>query len=263
MMTVNCLFLDYDGTISPLNVPRSESEVPEKTRTVLQQIGRLIPIVIITTKDLSFVVPRTPFAHAWSATCGLEKRVGEKILKTSSLQRELRRVSLALKYAKTHVTDAEVEIEEKRDSMGRTIAFCVDWRRARDVETAANQTHRIAAYCKALSLELITYETQPFCDVYPVSVNKGSALKEMLKELELKNGVLYIGDSAIDNPAFEASNVSLGVVHGETPQQSLVCDFFVKFEEVGSFLSMLLGNHLLFSSSFPMIKINQGKMGRR
>jgi len=263
MMAVNCLFLDYDGTISPLNVSRTESEVPEKTRTVLQQIGRLIPIVIITTKDLSFVVPRTPFAHAWSAVCGLEERVDEKILKTSSLERELHRVSLALKYAKTHVTDAGVEIEEKRDSMGRTIAFCVDWRRAKDAETAAHQTNRIAAYCKALSLELIMYESQPFCDVFPVSVNKGGALKEMLKELELKKGVLCIGDSAIDNPAFEASNISLGVSHEETPLKNLACDYFVKFEEVGSFLSTLLENHLLFSYSFPMIKINQGKRRRR
>jgi len=260
MMTVNCLFLDYDGTISPLNVSRTESEVPEKTRAVLQQIGRCIPIVIATMKDLSFVMARTPFAHAWSATCGLEKRVGEEILKSSSLESGLQRVSFALEYAKSHVIESGVEIEEKRDYKGRTIAFCVDWRRARDAETAAHKANDVAAYCKALSLSLIRYESQPFYDVYPMSVNKGRAVKQMLRELGLRNGVLYMGDSAMDNPAFEAANIGLGVIHEETPLQSLVCDYFVKFGEVGSFLTMLLKNNLSFSPSFPVI--DQGKVRR-
>ena len=34
-MTINCLALDYDGTISSFNVSRSKSKVPEKTGAVL------------------------------------------------------------------------------------------------------------------------------------------------------------------------------------------------------------------------------------
>lgn len=259
-MTVNCLVLDYDGTISPLDVSRSKSRVPEKTRAVLQKMGRLIPIVIVTTKDLAFVTTRTPFAHSWSAVSGLERKIGDTIQKRRGYGHKLRNVSLAIEYAKSHITDTGVEIEEKRDMSQRPIAFCVDWRQARDALTAMKEADAVADYCTALGLKLIRHDCQPFFDVYPVSVDKGVALKEMLNELKLKNGVLYIGDSEADNPAFEASNVSVGVIHDETCRQKLVCDYFVDFEEVSSFLSRLMANRLLFDSGFPMIRVNPEEM---
>src|SRR3990170_4117881 len=76
---VKSLFLDYDGTISPLNASRSHSQVPAKTRTVLQRISKFIPIIIVSTKDLSFLLPRTPFAHAWGGIAGIEKKIGNTI----------------------------------------------------------------------------------------------------------------------------------------------------------------------------------------
>lgn len=45
------LFLDYDGTISPLSMSRSKSAVLPDNMAVLQQIGKLILIAVITTKD--------------------------------------------------------------------------------------------------------------------------------------------------------------------------------------------------------------------
>jgi len=261
-MTVKCLVLDYDGTISPLNVSRTESEVPEKTRSVLHQISRLIPIVMVTTKDLSFVVPRTPFAHAWFAIGGLETRIGEKILKPRSFEHRLNDISQALDYARSHVVDTGVKIEEKRDSRGRAVAFCVDWRQAKDVEKANREVNGMAVYCEALSLELVRYEGQPFYDVYPVLVDKGAALETLRKELKLRHGVLFMGDSEIDNPAFETSDIGLGVIRDETPLQSLACDYFVRFEDVASLLSVLFADHLMFSSDFPMIKVNYARMRR-
>jgi hypothetical protein len=207
-------------------------------------------------KDLSFVMPRTPFANAWSAIGGLEMRIGKRVLRRECLEHKLPSVSLAFDYAKSNITDARVEIEEKEDSEGRTVAFCVDWRQANDSKTAKQAAERVADYCKALNLGLIRYQKQPFYDVYAVAPDKGRALKEILNELGMKDGVLYLGDSEMDNSAFRASSVSVGVMHDETSLETLDCDYLVKFEDVPDFLNTLLANSLLFSSDFPMIKIN-------
>jgi hypothetical protein len=210
-------------------------------------------------KDLSFVTPRTPFAHAWSAIGGLEVKVGKKVVKRECLESLLPAVSLAVQYVKQHITVLGVEIEEKHDSEGRTVAFCVDWRRARDFRRAKVEVEHVVSYCERLGLKLLRYQNQPFYDVYPVDPDKGRALQETLHELEVKSGVLYLGDSEMDNSAFRASDLSLGIIHEETPLKALDCDYLLKFEHVPRFLKTLIANNLQFSSDFPMIEINSHK----
>jgi hypothetical protein len=170
-MSVGCLSSDYDGTISPMNVSRVESRVPLETRIMLRQIGRVLPISIVTMKDLSFIMPRTPFAQAWSAIGGLEMRIGKRVLKRECLEQRLPSVSLAFDYAKSHITNAGVEIEEKQDSEGHTVAFCVDWRQAKDSKTAKQEAERVADYCKALKLRLIRYQKHPFLTASSFSIS--------------------------------------------------------------------------------------------
>lgn len=255
-MSVRCLVTDYDGTISPIHVARSESYVPLETRVVLQQISKSIPVSIITTKDLHFITSRTPFARAWSAIGGLETRVGRRILRNESLESKLLAVSQALNCARLHLSAAGIEIEEKQDSEGRTVAFCIDWRRAENSEKAIDEANRVLDYCVLLGLKVFKYENQPFCDVYPFAPDKGRVLQNMLSELAVKAGVLYLGDSETDNSAFRISNVSIGVIHSETRLSSLECDYFVTFENVPIFLRSLVAHGLQFSSDFPMIDIN-------
>jgi len=187
-------------------------------------------------------------------------RIGKRVLKRERLDHRLPSVSLAIDYAKSHITDTGVEIEEKQDSEGNTIAFCVDWRQTKDVKTAKQEVERVANRCKTLGLRLISYGTQPFYDVCPFTPDKGWALQEMLNELAVEEGVLYMGDSETDNPAFRTSSVSLGVVHDETALETLDCDYLVEFGQVPDFLNALLANNLLFSPDFPMIKYNPNRM---
>ena len=258
-MKIECLSSDYDGTISPLKVPRNQSHVPMETRVMLQRIGRFVPISIFTMKDLGFVMARTPFAHTWSAIGGLETRIGKRNLEKEGLEPKLSNIAFALDFARSHFTTPGVEIEEKQDSEGRAVAFCVDWRQAKNSGAAKLQADVVANYCSALKLRVLRYENQPFYDVYPIAPDKGRALQETLNELAVKSGVLYLGDSEIDNSAFKASNISIGVIHDETPLKLLKCDYLVKFENVPSFLKTLLENNLQFSSDFPMIETNPSR----
>lgn len=253
---MNCLSSDYDGTISPIDISRIESRVPMQTRVMLRQISDLLPISIITMKDLPFIMPRTPFAQAWSAIGGLETRIGKRVLKRDTVVDRIADVSLAINFARSRLTSGEVEIEDKQDSEGHTLAFCVDWRHAKDPEAARKEAEIVATYCKELDLRVIRYEKQPFFDVYPFAPDKGWALQEMANELAVKNGVLYLGDSEIDNSAFRASSIGIGVIHNETYSRILDCDYLVKFDQVPDFLNALLLNDLSFSPEFPMIKAN-------
>jgi trehalose-6-phosphatase len=261
-MKIECLSSDYDGTISPLKVPRNESHVPMETRVMLQRIGRFLPISIFTMKDLEFVMTRTPFAHTWSAMGGLETRIGKRVLEREGLEPKLSAIACAIEYAKSHFITPGVEIEEKQDSEGRTVAFCVDWRRAKDSNAAKMQAEVVADYSKALKLKLLRYKNQPFYDVCPVAPDKGRALQETLSELAVNSGSLYLGDSEMDNSAFKVSNISVGVIHDETPSKLLDCDYLVKFENVSSFLKSLLENNLHFSSDFPMLETNPNRAKR-
>jgi len=246
------LFLDYDGTISPINVTREQSGVLPQIESALYQIRQLVPVGIITTKDLAFILPKTPFAHAWATVAGLEMKIGENIVKAPGLAPALTHLTLALRYAKQHLGD-DIIVEEKRDATGQTIAFCFDWRQAKKDAAVKSKVAQVIACSEALRLEVIKYEGQPFFDVYPCSIDKGKALTELKGSFDLINGVMYMGDSKVDNPAFKVADIGIGVLHGESPSE-LDCDYYVRFEDVASLLQHLLENNLVFSATFPEIE---------
>ena len=244
-LKIEAIFLDFDGTISSINVPLSESAVVSETFLVLQKIREQIPIAIITSKSLPFVVEKTPFAHAWSALGGLETKIGDVTAKGSCLRNLTKHIMSALKYAQS-LCDDNLTIEEKLDSEGTIVAFSVDWRYSKNPYKAKEAALRIIAYCETIPVFVVRNEGQPFIDVFPCAVNKGDALLLLKKKLFLCDGVLYMGDSAFDNSAFDLADLAIGVLNAETPS-CLTCDYFVKFEDVAEFLNALLENDFFFN----------------
>jgi hydroxymethylpyrimidine pyrophosphatase-like HAD family hydrolase len=197
------------------------------------------------------VVKRTPFAHAWVGLGGLEIKTGDVVTRASCLRKITTHLTTALKYAKGF-SGNDLIIEEKRDSEGATVAFSVDWRRSVDRCRAEERALKIISYCETLPIVSIKYEGQPFFDVFPCPVNKGKALLKLKRKLGLRNGILYMGDSIVDNPAFEVADIAVGIIHEETPD-NLACDYFVKFEDIATFLQSLLKSKFRFSPKFPKI----------
>ena len=217
---------------------------------VLNRIKERIPVAVITTKSLEFVVPKTPFACAWSTLGGLETRIGE-ITSRASCLKNTQAVATALHYAKSH-SEGVLAVEEKRDSRGEVVAFSVDWRFSDNRARAEKTAKMILSFCESLPVATTRYSGQPFFDVFPYAVNKGKALLDLKQKLGVQDSVMYMGDSTVDNTAFEWTDIAVGVLHAETPK-NLACDYFVRFEDIAGFFRCLLENDLLFDSNFPMI----------
>ena len=247
---IKALFMDYDGTISPINVSRLESRVPPKIMLALNGIRERIPVALITTKSLEFVVARTPFACAWSALGGLETRIGEVTYRAPCLK-TTRNLEAALHYA-TRKSEGLLTVEEKPDSQGKVVAFSVDWRFANNPERAEKAAMRILSFINGLHVVTFPYTGQPFFDVFPCAVDKGKALLDLKQKLGVLNNVMYMGDSALDNPAFELAEVAVGVINEETPK-NLASEYLVRFERLADFLLCLLENDFLFNPDFPMV----------
>jgi hypothetical protein len=217
---------------------------------MLNRIRKRIPVAIITTKSLEFVVAKTPFACAWSALGGLETKVGE-ITSGESCLKNTTAVATALLYAKS-LSKEVLTIEEKRDSRRKVVAFSVDWRFADNQDKAEKTAMKIRSFCESLPVVTITYTAEPFFDVFPCAVNKGKSLLYLKKKLGVLDGVMFMGDSPLDNSAFELADIKVGVIHTETPK-NLACDHFVRFEDIAVFFNCLIENDFLFDPNFPMI----------
>jgi len=220
---------------------------------LLNVIRKSIPIGIITTKDLPFIIPRTLFAYGWGAIAGLEMRVGSQLFFPSGLEKTLSYLIQSLIYAKQNVKSEGI-IEEKCDYKGLPLAFCVDWRQMKNEKEARAMSSQILSYCKSFPLEVIEYPGKPYFDVYPCAIDKGKTLISLKEKFDVHSDVIYMGDSITDNAAFREADISIGVSEHRQPA-NLECRYWIKFEDVACFLNFLLRNDFQFSPDLPGIKI--------
>jgi hydroxymethylpyrimidine pyrophosphatase-like HAD family hydrolase len=246
------LFLDYDGTLSPLNTTRENSRIPPHLETMLNVMRKSIPIGIVTMKDLPFIVPRTVFADAWCAIAGLEMKIGPKLFVARNIEKHLEGLFEGLIFAKQNLIEGAV-IEEKCNHLGLPLAFCVDWRQVHDEQAARAFYEPILNCCHSLPVHVIEYSGKPYFDVYIYPINKGSALRKLKDKLKVSQGALYMGDSVTDNSAFGEADISIGVA-GERKPEGLNCKYWIKFDDVAFFFSNLYKNRFSFSPDLPGIR---------
>jgi hydroxymethylpyrimidine pyrophosphatase-like HAD family hydrolase len=244
-ISLGAIFSDYDGTIANARVGRACSRVPLRIARVLERIARSVPLAIITSKDYDFVYPRTRFAHAWACLAGLQI-----VLKTGEreLLERLEDKSDALRELAPFARRFEVEV--KRID-GMVAGICIDWSRTKPPSN--EERKMIGSILKRHGMYVMEPEGAKYIDAYGARPDKGRALERLKKLMGIGGSVLYMGDSELDNAAFEEADVSLGVCHGQNAS-ALRADFLVQYRDLHRFLEELLIRGFLLDTSSQYLR---------
>ncbi|MFO7914458.1 MAG: trehalose-phosphatase [Candidatus Krumholzibacteriales bacterium] len=233
------IFLDYDGTLSPIVEDPSRAFLPEKTRHLLKGLSDHRTVVIMTGRGLEDVrnlVNLEGLIYAGSHGFNIEgpggsfqREPGEELMgDLESAAKELEEAVRGLK---------GVRVERK------PFALAVHYRQAGDevLPELEKRVDSIASGYRSLTRTggKKIFELRPSSDW-----NKGKAVLFLLDELfeEEDNPVpIYIGDDTTDEDAFRAiSDVGIGIVVTEDDKKTAAGFRLKNSGEVADFLEELL-----------------------
>jgi len=211
------LFLDYDGTLTPIVERPEDAVLAPEMREVLQRVARRHAVAVVSGRDLADVRARVGLeALTYAGSHGFD------IAGPSG-----RHVHEAARAAATPLAAAAGDLE--RDTAGlpgvqverKRFALAVHFRRARAadvpaVEAAVDRARARHAGLRKTGGKMI-FELRP-----DVDWDKGRAVLWLIEALGLREAFpVYLGDDLTDEDAFRAlAGRGLGVVVQETPQAS-------------------------------------------
>jgi hydroxymethylpyrimidine pyrophosphatase-like HAD family hydrolase len=171
----------------------------------------------------------------------LELQIGEKILLDERVRGTNEKLEKAYQDVLKKVLQARdnLVIERKESEDENLIAFCIDWRMARNWDEAKRVAAPLLTYCKEQGLYIVESDVSPFANVFPMKVDKGEAFGKLKREIGVEGPVMYLGDSEVDDPAFQLAEVSVGVKHRRI-MPKLQCKYRIEFFEMENFLSKLI-----------------------
>jgi trehalose-phosphatase len=231
------VFLDYDGTLTPIVDDPGAAYLPATTRSVLAALARRCPVAIISGRDRKDVAARADvpgLLHAGNhgfdiAGGGHEHTLPEAhaaVADVRSAERELRE---RLRGA------TGVIIESKRFSVA------VHYRQVQDAAVVEQVHGHVAAVRDTTGLRRRTgkmvLELEP-----DIAWNKGRALTWLMDVMKLdpkRHFALYIGDDDTDEDAFAALPDGAGILVGHEIASSLADYRLADPDQVRTFLERL------------------------
>ena len=210
------IFLDYDGTLTPIVGRPEQAVLPDSTRSVLRALAARVPVAILSGRDLEDVRRRVNVdgityagSHGFdiAGPHGLRKQIATEFTPILDAAEEELREKLA------DVPGAL--LERKRFSIAAHYRQVTDGSVPR-VERAVNEV-------MARHRELRRMAGRKVYDLQPgLAWNKGRAVVWLLETMGVKPMEacpLYIGDDRTDEDAFRAvQRRGIGVIVSEHPR---------------------------------------------
>jgi trehalose 6-phosphate phosphatase len=232
------VFLDYDGTLTPIVGRPEQAVLSDSTRMVLCALAAKVPVAILSGRDLEDVRQRVTIdgiiyagSHGFdiAGPRGLRKQVATEFLPIlDAAEKELR---------ETLAGTSGALLERKRFSIAAHYRQVADeglprFEQAVNDVAAGHRELRIVAGKKV-------YELQPDIDW-----NKGRAMVWLLETLGLKQPEvlpLYIGDDLTDEDAFRVlQQHGVGIIVSEQSRTTAARYALKNTTEVEHFLQQLL-----------------------
>jgi len=235
------VFLDYDGTLTPIVERPEDALLPPSTRAVIERLARLVPLAILSGRDLSDVrrmVGVEGITYAGSHGFDVLGSDGSARQRGREFLPDLDAAARELEPRLAAIPGARVE--------RKTFAIAVHFRQVeaeRIAEVDAGVTEIAAAHPRLRRTGgKKVFELRPDIDW-----DKGTAVRWLLEVLGLEGTEhvpIYVGDDETDEDAFRAVREhGVGVVvRGEGDDRETAARFALRdTEETRAFLELVAG----------------------
>jgi len=240
---IPALFLDYDGTLTPIVSDPEKALLSETNRSTISKIAALVPVAVISGRDRANVASKIDIdgliyagSHGYDITGpnGMDMQYGPG-------QETLPLLDEAETHLKSKLSSVEGAMVERKK-----YAIAVHYRNVADehVEKVKNIVYEELGKHEKLKegLGKKIIELKPDLDWH-----KGKALDWILEKLDLKSDrfvPIFIGDDVTDEDALEVLKDSgIGIIVGNHDETTYANYILEDTDEVEEFLQ-LLTNHL-------------------
>ena len=209
------LFLDYDGTLTPIVERPEDAVLDEATREVLRRVVQRHPVAIVSGRDLEDVRQRVGLQDVHYAGCHGFEIAGPRGNRVhGAAAAAAPQLAAAADQVAHEVKELPgVQLERKR------FTLAVHYRRARDADVPAVREAVARAQARHPALRVTSgkkvLELQP-----DVDWDKGRAVLWLIETLGLEDALpVYIGDDVTDEDAFRAlAGRGVGIAVQDAPR---------------------------------------------
>jgi alpha,alpha-trehalase len=214
------IFLDYDGTLSPIVDDPAEATLNERNRQVLQRLAKDMFVAVISGRALSDVRKMVGIDElAYAGSHGFEMSCAKGYFEEGNRKQQYLSI---LKKAEQDLNKAARGLEGIRIER-KPYAIAVHYRGANG-EAVADIENRVDDLAKQY-FELKKTSGKKIFELHPaVDWDKGKAVQAMLGQFHVdcsRITPLYIGDNTTDEDAFRSiGDRGIGILVSDEPRQT-------------------------------------------